>query len=32
MDRVYDHRTVEGLGRLMALMPLVEGVKELLAA
>lgn len=32
LDRVYDHRTVERLRQLMALMPLVEGVKGLLAA
>jgi integrase len=32
MDRVYDHRTVERLGKLTSLMPLVEGVKRLLAA
>jgi integrase len=32
MDRVYDHRTVERLRKLMTLMPLVEPVKGLLAA
>jgi integrase len=32
MDRTYDHRTMKRLQKLMALMPLVEGVKDLLAA
>jgi integrase len=32
MDRIYDHRTVERLRKLMALTPLVEPVKGLLAA
>jgi integrase len=32
MDRVYDHRTMDWLRALMSMMPLVEGVKELLAA
>jgi hypothetical protein len=32
MDRVYDHRTMDRLRALMSMMPLVEGVKDLLAA
>ncbi len=32
MDATYDHRTVERLRKVMAIMPLVKGVEDLLAA
>jgi integrase len=32
MDRVYDHRTVDRLRKLIAIMPLIEPVRDLLAA